>query len=68
MTEKEVADRAGLPVNALDPPRPFATHLIRDGATDVWLVFDDGRLRSIQLAWMYALKKMKTDPRIDLCA
>jgi hypothetical protein len=41
--------------------------VIGDGATEVWLVFENDELRSIQVAWMYALKRMKAEPKIDLC-
>jgi hypothetical protein len=65
MNRDQVAMEARRPVSPLN--RSWGTDVIADGATEVWLVFANDELRSIQVAWMYALKKMKSQPRIDLC-
>lgn len=68
MTPKEVEAVSERRVVALDPPRTYVTHLIRDEATDVWLVFREERLRSVQLAWMRQLKRVDEEPVRQLCA
>jgi hypothetical protein len=30
--------------------RPWGTHLMHDGTTDVWLQFDDDKLQTVQVA------------------
>ena len=59
MSVEEVQRLAGDRIVNGDHPRSWSTHFIRDGSTDIWLVFKDDRVRSTQLAWMYRLKKMK---------
>ena len=65
MSQSQVAEEARRPVSPLN--HSWGTHVIGDGATEVWLVFENDELRSIQVAWMYALKRMKAEPKIDLC-
>lgn len=68
MTPQEVERLAGRPVEPLG--ESWATHFIGDEveATRVWLVFKDDKLWSIQLAWMYRLKKMASAQRVNLCS
>lgn len=68
MSPKEVEGVAHREVVPVVPARSWGTHLIRDGTTDVWLTFQNDKLRSIQLAWMQKLKRMHAEPKIDLCA
>lgn len=43
------------------------THLIRDGATDVWLVFGDDGLESAEIAWATNLQTYDSSGRERLC-
>ena len=66
MSAQEVEQVSGRKVEALN--RSWATHYIHDDwSTDVWLTFKDDRLQSIQVAWVYALKKMASAQRVSLC-
>ncbi len=47
--------------------REWATHLIRDGATDVWLTFDKGQLNSYQVAWVKPLTIVEKADQVSLC-
>lgn len=68
MTIKEVSAVAERPVKELN--RSWATHYIGEEveATEVWLTFKDDKLQSIQLAWMYRLKRMASAQRVELCS
>lgn len=68
MTKQEVERLAGRPVESLG--ESWATHFIGEEVepTRVWLIFKEDKLQSIQLAWMYRLKKMASAQRVNLCS
>jgi len=67
MTRQEVEQLAERPVKELN--RSWATHYIGEETqpTEVWLTFKDDKLQTVQLAWMYRLKKMASAQRRELC-
>ncbi len=68
MSPQQVTDLANHQIAKMDVPTAWGTHLIRDGATDVWLVFRDDKLESMQVAWMYTYGKMLFGQRVRLCS
>ena len=67
MSRQEVERLGGHEVRELH--RTWATHYMGNESepTQVWLTFQNDKLQSIQVAWMYKLKKMASAPRIQLC-
>src|SRR5688572_17299205 len=65
MSTSEVQELAKKPMEPLN--REQATHLIRDGATDIWLTFEKGRLSSYQVAWVRPLTVVEKADRVILC-
>jgi hypothetical protein len=65
MTIKEVETKAQRPVK--DLKRAWGTHFVEDGGTDLWMTFDDGRLKSYQVAWVSGLKMIEKEPPVSLC-
>jgi len=47
--------------------RPWGTHLLHQGTTDIWLQFNSDKLRSVQVATLDGLTKMKLWPKKELC-
>lgn len=68
--EMEIADIENLSGTKLseEGQRPWGTHILHLGTTDVWLQFNDEKLRSVQVATLAGLLKMKLWPRTELCA
>ena len=67
MTIDQVHAIAGRKIVALDVPRDWTTHMIRDGSTDLWLGFSDGKLRWAQVLWAQKIERMAMYQRVDLC-
>lgn len=69
MSPQEVEHLSGRKLTKIDLPSSRSTHLIGEEgeATEVRLVFRDDKLQSIQIAWMYRLKKMASAQRAELC-
>jgi hypothetical protein len=67
LTADDVRSISGRDVQHLDVPRDWTTHLIRDGSTDLWLGFVDGKLRWSQILWAQKMMKMAMYSRRDLC-
>ena len=68
MTPEEVGQIAGHKVEKVDLPDFRRTHVVRDGGTDLWLVFDQtGGLKSVQVAWAYQPTRMARSQRLELC-
>lgn len=65
MSVSEVQNLAKKPIEPMN--REWATHLIRDGATDVWLTFDKGQLNSYQVAWVKPLTIVEKADQVSLC-
>ena len=69
MSLQEVEQLSGRTIAKLN--RPWATHFTRDdiGGTEAWLVFDDDKLQSVQLAWVKApqLMTLETAEKVNLC-
>ena len=59
LTPKEIQEE--------DAPRRGMTHFIRDGRTDVWLVFKDNQLKSAQVLWAQEMMKYASYQQIQLC-
>ena len=68
MTAKEVEGLSERHVTTLDSPRAGATHQIgaEGETTQTWLIFKEDKLQSIQLAWMYRLKRLATAQRVEI--
>jgi len=65
MTIKEVETKAQRPVK--DLKRAWGTHFLEEGGTDFWMIFEDGRLKSYQIAWVRSLKIVEKEPPVVLC-
>lgn len=50
-----------------DVPRKNRTHYIRSGDTDVWLVFVDNKLKSVQVLWAHEMMKYASYQQVQLC-
>ena len=46
---------------------PRATHVFRDGFTDLWLRFENDRLQSSQIINVVGFTGTRADPRIEHC-
>lgn len=67
MSVEDVRSIARREVEQRDVPRDWSTHAIRDGRTDLWLGFPEGRLRWVQVLWAQKMMKMAMYQRRDLC-
>jgi hypothetical protein len=67
MSPQEVEKISGRDLVKLEAPREWATHYIRSGSTDLWLIFKDEKLKSVQVAWAEKMMKMASYQRMDLC-
>lgn len=67
MSVEDVSSIANRDVEQRDIPRDWSTHAIRDGHTDLWLGFPDGKLRWAQVLWAQKMMKMAMYSRVDLC-
>jgi hypothetical protein len=67
MSLEEVERLAERPVQKVS--HPWATHVIREDGetTQVWFIFKENKLQSVQLAWMYRLKRFATNEGLRLC-
>ena len=57
MSLAQVQSLTSRDVYAEDAPRQNMTHSIRDGSTDVWLVFENNKLKSAQVLWAHKMMK-----------
>ena len=67
MSLAQVQSLTSRDVHAEDAPRRDMTHYIRDGSTDVWLVFDNDKLKSAQVLWAQEMMKYASYQQIQLC-
>ena len=67
MSVKEVEKLTQKTVIEMDSPRVWRTHMISSGNTDVWLIFREGKLESVQIAWAEKIMRLASYQRIDLC-
>jgi hypothetical protein len=67
MSVTEVRSAIGRNPEQLEVPIDWATHLIRDGSTDLRLGFPQGKLRWVQVLWAQKMMKMASYQRADLC-
>ena len=67
MSVDQARSAIGKDVAAMDVPREWTTHIVREGDTDLWLGFQDGKLRWIQILWATGTKEMAMHQRQDLC-
>lgn len=65
MTINEVETKAQKPVK--DLKRAWGTHFVEHGGTDFWMSFENGRLKSYQIAWVRSLKVVEKEPPVLLC-
>ena len=68
MSVEDVRRIAGRDVEKMDAPRDWTTHLIRDGSTDLWLGFADGKLKWSQVLWAQKMMKMAMYQQRNLCS
>ena len=72
MTVEQVEALAGAPVvnwPRMAGRRSWITHGINTvGETDIWLGFENGKLRYVKIGWTVGLDRMATYARQDLCA
>jgi hypothetical protein len=67
MSLAQVQSLTSKDVNAEDAPRKDMTHYVRDGSTDVWLVFENDKLKSAQVLWAQEMMKYASYQQIQLC-
>jgi hypothetical protein len=67
MPSAEVEALVGKRLHKLEARDPRLTHLYRNGMTDLWLVFDDDRLRSSQVVVVQGLLGTKEEPVVNHC-
>lgn len=67
MSPQQVEQLANHQIVKMDAPTAWGTHLIRDGTTDVWLVYADDKLQSVQVAWTYTYGKVLFGQPVKLC-
>ncbi len=69
MSPQEVERLSGRKIIRLDVPTHRGTHVINEegDATEVWLAFKEDKLQSVQLGWMYRLKRMAYAQKAELC-
>lgn len=58
----------GTKLQALEARDPRLTHLYRDGMTDLWLIFEDGKLRSSQIIEVQGLTGVRMHSQVALCS
>jgi hypothetical protein len=67
MSSAEVEALVGTRLQRLEVRDPRLTHFYRSGMTDLWLVFDDDKLRSSQIVVVQGLLGTKEEPVINHC-
>lgn len=67
MNMQTVSSFSKLPIEKLDAPRAWMTHIIRDDQTELWLGFKNEKLKWAQIAWAEKMMRIATFQRIDLC-
>jgi hypothetical protein len=67
MSQDEVERIASHRIVPLQPPHDWATHVIRDERTEVWLGFSDQKLQWLQVAWAIKMQRIATYQKVDLC-
>lgn len=67
MSVSEVESVVGGGLQPLQTRDPRLTHLYRDGMTDLWFIFDDGKLRSSQINEVQGLTVVQPHPVISHC-
>src|SRR5262245_56071839 len=68
MSLSEVESIVGGRLQALEARDPRLTHLYRSGLADLWLIFDDRKLRSSQVVVVEGILGTKEEPRVNHCA
>lgn len=69
MSIEEVKALTTKPLIQVDVPDDRMTHYISDslGTTELRLVFDDGKLKSVQVVWAQRMMKLATYEKTALC-
>ena len=67
MTIEEVQALVNKPIIEKEAPMNNRTHYIRDGSTDVWFVFRDGKLKSVQILWAHKMMRYASYQQALLC-
>jgi hypothetical protein len=67
MSPADVEALVGTRLQKLEARDPRLTHLYRTGMTDLWLVFDDDKLRSSQVVVVQGLLGTKAEPVVNHC-
>ncbi len=67
MAVQQVRALSTRPLQQMEVPRDWMTHFIRDNDTDLWLGFEQGKLRWSQVAWAVRMTHVATFQRVDLC-
>lgn len=68
MTVDQVSRITGRAIEKADVVDHRRTHFIREGDTDLWLVFTDRGLQSVQVAWAYQPTRTASSQRLELCS
>jgi hypothetical protein len=67
MLPEQVEQLSGRRVEVRDVPKDWSTHVISDDRTELWLKFDEGKLRYVQVLWAQKMMKMAMYSRRSLC-
>lgn len=67
MSLNDVGVLVDRPVQKMEVPRGWMTHLVRDGNTELWLGFEENKLKWLQVAWAAKMMRMATYQRVDMC-
>ena len=67
MPKAELERIARRPIEVMEVPRGWTTHVIRDESTEVWLGLAEDKLLWLQVAWAAKPTKMATYQKVDLC-
>lgn len=68
MTIDQVSRITGRTIAKVDVADNRRTHIVREGDTDLWLVFTDRGLESVQVAWAYQPTRTASSQRLELCS
>jgi len=68
MSVSEVEAIVGGKLQPIEGRAPRLTHLYRDGMTDLWLIFDDGKLRSSQINEVQGMTGVRPHSVISHCS
>jgi hypothetical protein len=67
MNVQDVQAVAQRDIEQSDVARDWSTHAIRDGRTELWLGFPEGKLKWSQVLWAQKMMKMASYQRRNLC-